>query len=1047
MSTIARQRWRVWYRAIYASRAMGSLIASKTKSNNHSQLDTSPLRSSTTATFEVYSPNISHPGSGSHESPSPNTLAPTVVDPQTLVSVVKNKDVVALGQLGGVEGVAASLGIDSLAGIPDNDQDIKTRRERFGSNAHPKKTPKGFLCFVVDALNDSCLLILLALAGVELGLEIKEHGVRKGWYDGCGIFIAVLLVVFCTALRDFGLEIQLLEGSEIRKDIQIEVIRGGRPKQISICDVVVGDIVLLKIGDQVPADGLFLHGFSLQVDESSLTGESDHIRIDSTEHPFLFSGSNVADGFGMMLVTAVGINTEWGSLMCPSSCGFVDRTPLQNGLDKLASSVAKVSSIAALLFLLVMLIRYFTGSTKDEKGNVEFNGSKTDIQDVLIRVVQIVAVVVCTLVVAVPKRLPLAVRLTLAYFMKRMMADHALMRNLSACETMGSVTTICTDKTGTLTLNQMKVIQFWLGQEHIKSKPCINVIGRNVCELFRQGVGLNTTGNIYEPVSVSELELTGSPTEKAILSWGIEDLGMDLEKMKTDFEVLHIEAFNSEKKRSGVLVRKNADSTIHVHWKGAAEMVLEMCSRYHERDGTIEFLHEGARSEIKKIIEGMAASSLRCIAFAYRQISEEEMEYNDDNKAQPRLKESGLTLLGVVGLKDPCRPGLRDAVQHCKSAGVTITMITGDNIFRAKAIAAECGILGPQDQQIDGVVIDAGDFRNCTDDQRMKKIESIRVMARSSQYDKLLMVRCLKQNGHVVAATGDGINDTCVLREANAGLSMGIKGTEVAKQCSDIVILDDNFTSIVKAVRWGRCVYNNIQKFVQFQLTVNVSALAINFIAAVSLGEVPFTAVQLLWVNLIMDVFGAMAFASERPIDELMYSPPLPVQTAQLITSIMWRNILAQSVFQIAVLLFLQVNGESIFHVSKVVNSTMVFNTFVFCQVFNMFNSRYMEKQNVFVGIHKNQLLMGIVGITIVLQVVMVEFLNKLANTTSLSGLQWLACIGIAVLTLPIGWFVKSIPVSDKCLGKLKEAVITSIMGVIVSAIAYALFNAHKNHH
>ncbi|GLU07608.1 hypothetical protein SLE2022_245600 [Rubroshorea leprosula] len=443
-------------------------------------------------------------------------------------------------------------------------------------------------------------------------------------------------------------------------------------------------------------------------------------------------------------------------------------------------------------------------------------------------------------------------------------------------------------------------------------------------------------------------------------------------------------------------------------------MILAMCSNYYESDGEVRLMDEDARSTMEKIIEGMAASSLRCIAFAHKQVLEEEREGNDDQgNCGRRIKDEGLTLLGIVGLKDPCRPKVKKAVEDCNSAGVKIKMITGDNVFTAKAIATECGILGADYKGEDGEVVEGVEFRNYTPEERKEKVDKIKVMARSSPFDKLLMVQCLKQKGHVVAVTGDGTNDAPALKEADIGLSMGIQGTEVAKESSDIVILDDNFTTVVTVLTWGRCAYNNIQKFIQFQLTVNVAALVINFIAAVSAGEVPLTALQLLWVNLIMDTLGALALATDRPTKELMWKKPIG-RTEPLITNIMWRNLLAQALYQIAVLLVFQFKGESILSVTAEVNDTLMFNTFVLCQVFNEFNSRKLEKKNVFSGILKNKLFLGIVAVTVILQVVMVEFLKNFANTRKLKLSQWGICIVIAAITWPIGYMVKFIPVSHK---------------------------------
>lgn len=985
----ARRRWRFAYAAIYSIRAMLSVAVTK-RNGHYSSLN-----------FENW-----------QEDCYEEQIICTKDDQKKLIEMVKNKDKEAYHELGEGATIAASLGTNPENGIKDNSDILNEQRQIFGSNTYHKRPRKSFFHFVVEAFKDTTILILLVCAALALGFGIKEHGVQEGWYEGGSIFVAVALVVAVSAISNFRQEVQFEKLSKISNNIKVEVLRDGRRIQVSIFDIVVGDVVVLKLGDQIPADGLFLSGHSLQVDESSMTGESDHVELNTTENPFLLSGTKVVDGYGQMLVTSVGMDTAWGEMMSSISRDSEEQTPLQVRLNKLTTSIGKVGLSVALLVLVVMLARYFTGNTKDDFGNTEYNGRKTDIDDVLNAIIRIVAAAVTIVVVAIPEGLPLAVTLTLAYSMKRMMADQAMVRKLSACETMGSATVICTDKTGTLTLNQMKVTKFWLGQEFIEEENSSNTIAEAVHELINQGVGLNTTGSVYRSSPESKTEISGSPTEKAILSWAVTEFGMDMEKLKKSYAILHVETFNSEKKRSGVLVRKLADNTIHQHWKGAAEMILSMCSSYFERNGKTYDLDIENRKKLENIIQGMAASSLRCIAFAYKQISEDEEKNGIPNVSNS--KQDGYTLMGIVGIKDPCRPGVKKAVETCKSAGVSIKMITGDNIFTAKAIATECGILDfDHNTASRGEVIEGSEFRNYSSEERLRRVDQIKVMARSTPFDKLLMVQCLKQKGHVVAVTGDGTNDAPALKEADIGLSMGIEGTEVAKESSDIVILDDNFTTVATVLRWGRCVYNNIQKFIQFQLTVNVAALTINFIAAVSAGEVPLTAVQLLWVNLIMDTLGALALATERPNDELMHKAPVG-RTEPLITNIMWRNLLAQALYQITILLIFQFQGSTIFKVSAEVNDTLIFNIFVLCQIFNEFNSRKLEKRNVFEGILKNHLFLWIVGVTLVLQVVMVEFLKKFANTVNLNGWQWGLCIAIAAISWPIGWIVKFLPVSDK---------------------------------
>ncbi|KAF3943318.1 hypothetical protein CMV_030111 [Castanea mollissima] len=878
----------------------------------------------------------------------------TEIDQKTLTELVKEKNIEKLQIIGGIDRLASDLKTNVESGIQGNIEDIAHRHEAFGTNTYKRPPTKSFFHFVVEAFKDLTILILLGCAVLSLVFGIKENGIKEGWYDGGSIFVAIFLVIAVSTISNFRQNRQFDKLSKVSNSIQIEVVRAGRRQQISIFEIVVGDVICLKIGDQVPADGLFLDGHSLQVDESSMTGESDHVEVNCS-HPFLFSGTKVVDGYARMLVTSVGMNTIWGEMMSSISRDTNEQTPLQVRLNRLTSSIGKVGLAVAFLVLVVLLVRYFTGNTEDENGNKEFNGSSTKVNDILNAVVGIVAAAVTIVVVAIPEGLPLAVTLTLAYSMKRMMADHAMVRKLSACETMGSATTICTDKTGTLTLNKMKVTKFWLGKESFVPTT-YSSIAPYFLKLLQEGVSLNTTGSVYKPASGSEIEFSGSPTEQAILSWAVLELSMEMEQLMQSCRILYVEAFNSQKKRSGVLIRRNADNTIHVHWKGAAEMILKMCSSYYDASGIMKDLDDGEKMKFEQIIQGMAASSLRCIAFAHKQVSEKDQEHDSEQK---KIEEEGLTLLGLVGIKDPCRLGVKKAVEDCQNAGVKIKMITGDNVFTAKAIATECGILR-FDQDMSGAVVEGVEFRNYTPEERMERVDKICVMARSSPFDKLLMVECLKQKGHVVAVTGDGTNDAPALKEADVGLSMGIQGTEVAKESSDIVILDDNFASVATVLRWGRCVYTNIQKFIQFQLTVNVAALVINFVAAVSAGKVPLTAVQLLWVNLIMDTLGALALATEKPTEELMTKPPVG-RTEPLITNIMWRNLLAQALYQIIILLTLQFKGESIFGVTE--------------------------------------------------KVVMVEFLKKFADTERLNWGQWGVCIGIGIVSWPIGCIVKWIPV------------------------------------
>ncbi|XP_075657810.1 calcium-transporting ATPase 12, plasma membrane-type-like [Castanea sativa] len=921
------------------------------------------------------------------------------VDRQKLDDMVRDKNSELLKQFGGVKELVSLLETDVKDGIKGDESDLILRQNVFTTNRYQKLPPKGFPSFVLfEVFEDKTICILLVCALLSLVFGIRKNGFKDGWYGGGSIVVDIVLVVLVSAVSKFEQSRQFEKHSTKSSDIRVEVVRDERHQHISIFEVVVGDIVCLEIGDQIPADGLFLEGYSLKVDESSITGESHHIQIDE-RNPFLLSGTKVMDGFGFMVVTSVGMNTAWGKMMSSTSSDFNEEMQLQARLSKITSYTGKVGLVVAALVFAVLLIQYFKGNTA--------NNRKTKFVDVMNSMVGIVAAAVTISMVAIPEGSPMAV--TLAYSMKCLMANNVLVRKLSACETLGSVTTVCTSKTGVLTLNEVRLTEFWLGKEEVKKAVKDNTsldISDDLLKLLQQAFGLNTAGTVHKPHSTSLPEIFGSPTEKAILSWAVFDLGMNIEEVKQNHKIIHVEAFNSEKMRSGVLVERNNEKKIHTHWKGAAEMILAMCSTYYDRAGVLKVMDEEKALQLGTIIKNMGEKCLQCIAFAHKEVVEESGQVIE------KLEENGLTLLGLVGLKNPCQPGIRTAVESCTTAGVNIKMITGDNVHTARAIAFECGILNPEEGLDSEAVVEGVQFRDYSLEERKEKIDKIRVMARSSPSDKLLMVQCLKEKGHMVAVTGDGTDDAPALKEADIGLSMGIQGTEVAKETSDIVILDDNFISVVTVLRWGRCIYSNIQKFIQFQLTLSITVLVINFATAVSSGEVPLAAVHTL---------GALALVTEKPIEDLMKKPPVG-QSEPLITNIMWRNLIAQALYQVTILLVLQFKGGFIFGLDEKVKSTLIFNTFVLCQLFNEFNARKLEEKNIFEGLLKNKLFLATIGLTIVHQLVMVEFLNRFANTKRLDWGQWGACIVLAAFSWPICWLVKCIPVSGKQLANQRDS-------------------------
>ncbi|KAH6837915.1 autoinhibited Ca2+ -ATPase [Perilla frutescens var. hirtella] len=950
--------------------------------------------------------------------PSPTRVGDFGISSEELVAMSREHDLSFLHQNGGVKGVAEKLKSNAEKGVPGDETDLIDRKKAFGSNTYPRKKGRNFWSFVWDACQDTTLIILMIAAAASLALGIKTEGIKEGWYDGGSIAMAVLIVIIFTAVSDYKQSLQFQNLNEEKQNIQMEVVRGGRRIKVSIFEIVVGDVVPLKIGDQVPADGLVISGHSLAIDESSMTGESKIVHKDPTRSPFLMSGCKVADGYGSMVVTSVGINTEWGLLMASISEDNGEETPLQVRLNGVATFIGMVGLAVAVAVLIILVIRFFTGHTRDPDGTVQFKAGKTKVGAAIDGFIKIFTVAVTIVVVAVPEGLPLAVTLTLAYSMRKMMADKALVRRLSACETMGSATTICSDKTGTLTLNQMTVVEVYASGKKIDPPDNKSLLPPRMIPLLIEGIAQNTTGSVFVPEGGGAMEISGSPTEKAILQWAV-NLGMDFGAARLDSEIIHAFPFNSEKKRGGVAV-KMSNSEIRVHWKGAAEIVLASCTSYIDADDNVVEMGEEKLSFFRKAIEDMASGSLRCVAIAYRMCEMDKVPTSEEELDNWQLPEGDLILLAIVGIKDPCRPGVRDAVQLCINAGVKVRMVTGDNLQTARAIALECGILGSNADATEPNLIEGKTFRNMTESQRLEVADRISVMGRSSPNDKLLLVQALRRKEHVVAVTGDGTNDAPALHEADIGLAMGIQGTEVAKESSDIIILDDNFASVVKVVRWGRSVYANIQKFIQFQLTVNVAALIINVVAAVSSGNVPLNAVQLLWVNLIMDTLGALALATEPPTDHLMGRPPVG-RREPLITNIMWRNLIIQALYQVTVLLVLNFRGKSILnlkhdtsdHAFKVKN-TLIFNAFVFCQIFNEFNARKPDEINVWKGVTKNILFMGIVGLEVVLQVIIILFLGKFASTVRLSWKLWLVSLAIAFISWPLAMVGKFVPVPER---------------------------------
>ncbi|GKU94889.1 hypothetical protein SLEP1_g8314 [Rubroshorea leprosula] len=914
-----------------------------------------------------------------------------------LGSIVECHDVKKLKFHGGVAGIAEKLCTSTTDGLTTNSDQLSRRQEIFGINKFAETEARGFWIFVWEALHDMTLMILGVCAFVSLIVGITMEGWPKGAHDGLGIVASILLVVFVTASSDYRQSLQFRDLDKEKKKITIQVTRDGFRQKMSIYDLVPGDIVHLAIGDQVPADGLFVSGFSVLIDESSLTGESEPVMV-SAENPYMLSGTKLQDGSCKMLVTTVGMRTQWGKLIATLSEGGDDETPLQVKLNGVATIIGRLGLFFSIITFAVLVQGLLT--QKLQQGTFwTWSGEEA------LEMLEFFAVAVTIVVVAVPEGLPLAVTLSLAFAMKKMMNDKALVRHLAACETMGSATSICSDKTGTLTTNRMTVV---------KSCICMNIkevskenknnfcsqIPESALKLLLQSIFLNTGGEIVVKKD-GKLEILGTPTETALLGFGLS-LGGNFQAERQASKLVKVEPFNSTKKRMGVVLEQ-PEGGLRAHTKGASEIVLEGCDKVINSSGEVVPLDETSINHLKVTINQFASEALRTLCLAY-------MELENGFSTSSPIPTSGYTCIGIVGIKDPVRPGVKESVAICRSAGITVLMVTGDNINTAKAIARECGILTD-----DGIAIEGPDFREKSQEEMLELIPKIQVMARSSPMDKHMLVKQLRTTfDGVVAVTGDGTNDAPALHEADIGLAMGIAGTEVAKESADVLILDDNFSTIATVAKWGRSVYINIQKFVQFQLTVNVVALIVNFSSACLTGNAPLTAVQLLWVNMIMDTLGALALATEPPTDELMKRAPV-VKKGNFISKVMWRNILGQSFYQLVVIWYLQARGTAIFDLdgpdADLILNTLIFNSFVFCQIFNEVSSREMEKINVFKGILNNYVFVSVLGCTVLFQILIVEFLGTFANTSPLTLRQWCFSVLVGFIGMPIAAILKMIPV------------------------------------
>ncbi|XP_064778917.1 plasma membrane calcium-transporting ATPase 3-like isoform X1 [Oncorhynchus masou masou] len=1030
------------------------------------------------------------------------------------------------------EGLCQRLKTSPADGLSDNPSDLEKRGQVFGQNFIPPKKAKSFLELVWEALQDVTLIILEIAAIISLALSFyqppgeeseacgnlasgaeDEGEAEAGWIEGAAILLSVVCVVLVTAFNDWSKEKQFRGlQSRIEQEQRFAVVRNGTVIQIPVAEMVVGDVAQIKYGDLLPADGILIQGNDLKIDESSLTGESDHVKKSVDKDPMLLSGTHVMEGSGKMLVTAVGINSQTGIIFTLLGAGEGDQeeekkdkkegnnTPaveakqisitngkqdgtlennqnkakkqdeavamemqplksaeggeveaekkkgnvpkkeksvLQGKLTKLAVQIGKAGLVMSAITVII-LVMYFVIETFVVQGREWL----TECTPVYVQYfVKFFIIGVTVLVVAVPEGLPLAVTISLAYSVKKMMKDNNLVRHLDACETMGNATAICSDKTGTLTTNRMTVVQAYAGDQHFHMVPHPDQMNPMVLDTLVNAIAVNSayTSKIMPPDKEGGLpKQVGNKTECALLGF-VLDLKRDYAPVREQIpeeKLYKVYTFNSVRKSMSTVVQL-PDGSFRLYSKGASEILLKKCSSIMAGGGDPRGFRPRDRDEmVKKVIEPMACDGLRTICVAYKDLpASPEPDWEDEAGIV-----SDLICITVVGIEDPVRPEVPDAIKKCQRAGITVRMVTGDNINTARAIAAKCGIIQPGD---DFLCIDGKEFnrriRNEKGEVEQERIDKVwpklRVLARSSPTDKHTLVKgiidsTVLEQRQVVAVTGDGTNDGPALKKADVGFAMGIAGTDVAKEASDIILTDDNFSSIVKAVMWGRNVYDSISKFLQFQLTVNVVAVIVAFTGACITQDSPLKAVQMLWVNLIMDTFASLALATEPPTESLLLRKPYG-RNNPLISRTMMKNILGHAIYQLTIIFTLLFAGEKIFNIDSGRHAplhsppsehyTIIFNTFVLMQLFNEINARKIHgERNVFDGIFHNPIFCSIVLGTFLMQFVIVQFGGKPFSCTPLNVEQWLWCLLVGVGELLWGQLITTVPTSR--LPCLKEA-------------------------
>lgn len=838
--------------------------------------------------------------------------------------------------------------LETLSGIAGtgglSSDRVGALRAEYGANILTPPVREPLWKQYLDKFNDPIIRILLLAVAISAIVSVVEGG---GLLDTLGIIAAVLLSTGIAFFNEYRSSREFDVLNAHRDEIAIKVVRDGHAVHVASRDIVVGDLILLEAGDAVPADGWILSSDGLVSDESAFTGESEPVNKENGER--LLKGTYVTAGKGTMIAAAVGDAAQMGVIAASLGIDHATQTPLEKKLEDLAGVISRFGYAMAILICSTLIIRGIL--TGDVSGlNIE----------TLNHVLKYFMLAVVIVVAAVPEGLPMSVALSLSLAMRKMTRANCLVRRLIACETIGSATTICTDKTGTLTMNQMLVASSPAGNP-VKADG----MPRTPAEWISLNAAVNGTAHL--DTKDGKTVVIGNSTEGALLRW-LKEYGIDYAQVRAEMHETKQFLFDGNRKRMSTVVV--IGGTPYLLVKGAPEILAGRCTETPDLSGVM----------------ALAARAMRTLAFAHKEI------VNGDES------ETGLVWDGYVGIRDQLRDHIGDAVASCRQAGIRVRMVTGDNPETARAIAREAGIL------TSGSVITGPVFRQLSPDEQVTAAQELDVMARAEPMDKLLLVQALQKSGSVVAVTGDGTNDAPALKHADVGFAMGIAGTEVAREASDIILLDDSFASITRAVHWGRSLYENIQRFLLFQLTINFCACILVFIAPLLGYPEPFTIVQILWINIIMDTLAAFALCSEAPHAGLLDRPPVP-RDADILTPFMWLSIIVTGGFLI-VAGILQMATGFLGGSTPAENATVLFSAFILAAVWNGINCRALDGRMppFFRG---NPVFFLIMGLVVALQIALVQFGGAVFATVPLSLVQWATIILATAFILVVGFVLR----------------------------------------